>query len=145
MYVQKTKKKTVAAAKVSTFKKRIAANEETELETSGLLFEADDVAELLAEIFDEEITAEVSEDGSSVTFTIPDGEGGFEDFHVDAEGAGEIEEIEDLDEGEEGGESVKSSKTLPKASCLIKASTNRSTTGGGTGGASRTIRKLPRK
>ena len=63
--------------------RNIMADTEVAPEASELLFEADDVAELVAEVTGEDVTVEADED--KVEFTV-----GEEVFTVDTEGSGEI-------------------------------------------------------
>lgn len=104
MYIQKSTRKP------------IRANDEAEVvETSDLLFEADDVADLVAEVTGEEVTAEPAADGESVVFTVGD-----EEYTVEAE----------------GGEEILEARRARKNSKSIKASSKAH--------SGRVIRKIPR-
>lgn len=68
-------------------KKRIYANDAVDVapEATDLLFEAEDVAELVAEVTDEEVTVETSEAGDTVEFTV-----GEDVFTIEADGDEEV-------------------------------------------------------
>lgn len=72
--------------------RKIKASEEVEVtpEAMDLLFEAEDVAELIAEVTDEEVTVE--SDGETAEFTV-----GEDVYTVEAEGDEEILESRKLD------------------------------------------------
>lgn len=67
----------------------IKANTEVAPEATDLLFETEDVAELLAEATGEVVTADTTDDGNTVVFEIGEGED-TEAFEVTAEGDEEI-------------------------------------------------------
>jgi altronate dehydratase len=77
--------------KINKDRKAIRANEEVEVapEATALLFETEDVAELVAEATGQVVTADVSEDGDTVIFEVGEGEEA-EVFEVSAEGDEEI-------------------------------------------------------
>ncbi len=105
-------------------KRNIAAGEEVEVapEATDLLFETEDVAELLAEVTEQEVTAETTEDGS-VEFAV-----GEDDIYtVTPEGDEEV--LEAVRKPLQEKKSVKASKNNDKSS--VKAS--------------RVIRKVPTK
>ena len=54
-------------------------------EASELLFEAEDVAELIAEVTEDAVAVDVSDDGSTIKFTVGDAE-----YTVEAEGDEEV-------------------------------------------------------
>ena len=78
--------------KYSTKTKKIVADEEVAVapEAADLLFEAEDVAELIAEVTDKVV--EVTADGDEVTFAVGDAEAGedVEEYAVTAEGDEEV-------------------------------------------------------
>ena len=80
--------------KYSTKTKKIVADEEVAVapEAADLLFEAEDVAELIAEVTDKVV--EVTADGDEVTFAVGDAEAGedIEEYAITAEGDEEIVE-----------------------------------------------------
>lgn len=96
-------------------RKMIRANEDAAMETADLLFEAEDVADLVAEVTGEEVTVEANPDGDSVTFTV-----GEDEYTVEAEGDEEV---------------VESSTRMLRSRKPVKASTARG----------RVIRKMPRR
>lgn len=98
-------------------KRKITAGEEVDVapEATDLLFEAEDVAELVAEVTDEEVTAETTEDGS-VEFTV-----------------GEDDVYEVQPEGDE--EVLEATRKNVRNKKPVKASTNRR--------ARNVIRKVP--
>ena len=99
-------------------KRAIRANDETAVETMDLLFEAEDVADLVSEITGEDVSVEANDDGESVTFTV-----GEDEYTVEAEGNEEYVE----------------SATRQKYSGRIKASRSVPKTAG------RVVRRMPRK
>lgn len=98
--------------------KKVMANAEVAPEAADLLFEATDVADLIAEVTGEEVTVEA--DGTSVTFEV-----GEEAFRCEAE---------------EGDEVVESSTKIVKGKHPVKAS--RTIAGKKNG---RSVRQMPRK
>ena len=70
-------------------KTAIKAETEVAPEATALLFETEDVAELLAEATGEVVSADVSEDGDTVIFEVGEGEEA-EAFEVTAEGDEEV-------------------------------------------------------
>jgi nucleotide-binding universal stress UspA family protein len=97
--------------------KKIVAGTEVDPDATELLFQAEDVAELVAEVTGEEVVVEADDSGEAVTFNVGD-----EDVYtVEAEGTEEILEA--------------STKVL-RVKRPVKASTNRRP-------AKRTIRKVP--
>lgn len=106
-------------------KRKITAGEEIEVapEATDLLFEAEDVAELVAEVTDEEVTAEVTDDGS-VEFTV-----GEDDIYtVTPEGDEEV--LEAVTKVFKNKKSVKASRNNNKKAAVK---------------ASRVIKKVPNK
>lgn len=89
----------------STKKRRVMADTEVAPEATELLFEAEDVAQLAAEITGEDVEVTVDDSGDSVTFTIGD-----DDYIVDAEGDEEI---------------LEASTRVLKGKKKVSASTNR--------------------
>lgn len=65
----------------------VKADTDVATEATDLLFEAEDVAQLISEITGEDVTVEVSEDGESVDFTVGD-----EVYTAQAEGDEELVE-----------------------------------------------------
>lgn len=106
----------------------IRANEEVEVapEATALLFETEDVAELVAEATGEVVTADVSEDGETVVFEVGEGEEA-EVFEVTADGDEEVLEASTRVIGRR----VNASTRRNRARRPVKAS--------------RQIRKVPRK
>ena len=79
---------------ISKNKKRIYANDEiqepvvnVESDATDLLFEAEDVANLIAEVTESDVEVEVADDGDSVSFTVGDAV-----YNVEAEGDEEVVE-----------------------------------------------------
>lgn len=68
---------------------RVVAETEVSPEATDLLFETEDVAELLAEATGEVVTADTTDDGNTVVFEVGEGEE-TEVFEVTAEGDEEI-------------------------------------------------------
>jgi len=110
-------------------KRKIYADEEVGLEeatvsvepeAADLLFEAEDVAELIAEVTEEPVEVEVADDGGAVTFAV-----GEDEFTVEAEGDEEI---------------LEAVKKPMKNKRTVKASAKRKPVK-----SSRTIRKVPSK
>lgn len=90
MVTRNSKKASVKASNAKMPRRKIRANEEledavveVEPEATDLLFEAEDVAELVAEVTGEDVGVEVVED--SVVFTV-----GEEEFTVEPDGDEEI-------------------------------------------------------
>lgn len=120
MYIQKKSKKNVkASAAVRRARRAIRASEdeireeeggaasvEVDPDASDLLFEAEDVAELLAEVTGEEINVEADE--NTVVFEI-----GEDSYTVDAEGTEEI--LESTKRPLRGKASVRASKRVGRA------------------------------
>jgi len=69
--------------------RRVMAETEVAPEATALLFETEDVAELVAEATGEVVTADVADDGNTVVFEVGEGEEA-EVFEVSAEGDEEI-------------------------------------------------------
>ena len=65
----------------------VKADTDVATEATDLLFEAEDVAQLISEITGEDVTVEVNEDGESVDFTVGD-----EVYTAQAEGDEELVE-----------------------------------------------------
>ena len=102
MFIQK--RKIVAEEEIPMETPEVAEGEvEVAPEATDLLFEAEDVAEILAEVTGEEV--EVTADGDTATFAIGD-----EEFTVEAEGDEEI---------------VEARKKEIRGKKPVKASTNR--------------------
>ncbi len=97
-------------------RKTIRANDEIETEVMDLLFEAEDVADLVSEVTGEDVSVEASDDGESVTFVV-----GEDEYTVEAEGNEEL---------------VETSKRMRKTSTPVKASKTAS---------GRTVRRIVRK
>lgn len=91
-------------------KRKITAGEEVEVapEATDLLFEADDVAELVAEVTEQEVTAEVTENGD-VEFTV----GEDDVYTVSPEGDEEV--LEAVRKPLKGKKAVKASRVARKA------------------------------
>lgn len=87
---------------------RVVADTEVDVEATDLVFEAEDVAELVAEITGEDV--EVTADDTSVEFTVGD-----DVYTVEAEGDEEIVEM--------------STRVLRGSKRAVKASTNRAPRG----------------
>lgn len=103
MYIQKrASKKSKVNASARTRKQNIKAEDEiiedvvdeapveegvaeVDPEATDLLFEAEDVAELVAEVTGEEVAVEIADDGEAVVFTV-----GEDEFTVEPEGEEEI-------------------------------------------------------
>lgn len=96
--------------------RRVMAETDVAPEASELLFEAEDVAELVAEVTGEPV--EVTADGDSVTFDV-----GEDSYTVEAEGSEEM---------------VESCTRPAKKARPVSASTNRTPAG-------KTVRKLPKR
>lgn len=94
-----------------------AGDVDVDPKATDLLFEAEDVAELVAEVTGEPVEVEVDDDGNSVKFTV-----GEDEFNVEAEGNEEI---------------LESVRTRKKA---VKASTDAAKKSTG-----RVIKKFPKK
>lgn len=105
--------------------KRVYADEEINVapEATDLLFEAEDVAELVAEVTGEVV--DVTADGEQVVFAIGEGEGA-EEYTVTAEGDEEVLES--------SRRSLRGKRTV-SASRRVAASTR----------AGKTVRKTPRR
>lgn len=101
-------------------RRRIMAETDVAPEAAELLFEAEDVAELVAEVTGE--TVEVSADDTTVTFDV-----GEESFTVEADG---------------NEETVESAIRIARGRKPVSASTRR---GAMAGRRSRTVRKMPRR
>lgn len=84
----------------------IRANEEVVVPETDLLFEAEDVAELVSEITGEDVEVAAEED--AVTFTVGD-----EEFTVEAEGTEEI--VESARSARRGARSIKASKAVGRS------------------------------
>lgn len=105
-------------------RRRVYADEEVSVapEATDLLFEAEDVAELVAEVTGEVV--DVTADGDSVVFAIGEGEGA-EEFTVTAEGDEEV--LEATRRPLRGKRTVAASrKVAPRR--RVQASTTRRTT-----------------
>lgn len=104
-------------------KKRVTAGEEVNVapEAADLLFEAEDVAELMAEVTGQEV--EVTAEDTSVTFAVGD-----DQFTVEAEGDEEV--LESVRKNFRGKRSVKASTRRPAPRATSKA---------------RTIKKVPNR
>ena len=116
MYIQK--RKITAADEVDVDAMDTGA--EVAPEAADLLFEAEDVAELVAEVTGEPVEVSADDDGSTVTFAVGDDE-----FTVEAEGDEEI---------------LQSVRKTLRGKRPVSASTNRKPAKD-----SRVIRKLPSK
>ncbi len=103
-------------------RRRITAGEEVNVapEATDLLFEAEDVAELVAEVTGQEV--EVTAEDTAVTFAV-----GEDEFTVEAEGDEEV--LESVRKNFRGKRTVKASTRRP-----VKASASRK---------ARTIKKVP--
>lgn len=124
-------------------RRRIMADEELDMEVeqtgeatvapeaTDLLFEAEDVAELVAEVTGEVV--EVTADGDDVTFAIGEGDA-VEEYTVSAEGDEEV--LEAVRRPFSGKKSVAASRRTPARSRRIAASTTPVK-------GKRTIRKVP--
>lgn len=112
MYIDKTTKRRVAANRSVKSRRPIRAAEEDEMiedmsyEDTDLLFEAEDVAQLLAEVTGEAIDVTVNDDGESVIFSVGD-----EEYTVEAEGDEEV--LESCRRDIRGKKSVKASTNRP--------------------------------
>lgn len=84
----------------------IRANEEVVVPETDLLFEAEDVAELVSEITGEDVEVAAEED--AVTFTVGD-----EEFTVEAEGTEEI--VESARSTRRDARSIKASTTVGRS------------------------------
>lgn len=117
MYIDKNKRR-VSASKSVRSRRPVKAADETEdmemnvdevdevnVEDTDLLFEAEDVAQLLAEVTGEPIDVTVNDDGESVVFAVGDDE-----FTVQAEGDEEV---------------LETSRRVLKGKKSVKASTDR--------------------
>lgn len=114
MYIDKNKRR-VSASKSVRARRPVKAADETEdmemdvdevnVEDTDLLFEAEDVAQLLAEVTGEPIDVTVNDDGESVVFAVGDNE-----FTVQAEGDEEV---------------LETSRRVLKGKKSVKASTDR--------------------
>lgn len=117
MYIDKNKRR-VSASKSVRSRRPVKAADETEdmemnvdevdevnVEDTDLLFEAEDVAQLLAEVTGEPIDVTVNDDGESVVFAVGDNE-----FTVQAEGDEEV---------------LETSRRVLKGKKSVKASTER--------------------
>lgn len=102
-------------------------------EATDLLFEAEDVAELVAEVTGEPVEVEVADDGESVTFAV-----GEDEFLVQAEGDEEV--LEAVRRPLKGKKSVAAKKTV--AAKPVKASKKPATKK--PVAAKKAIRKVPR-
>lgn len=115
MYIDKNKRR-VSASKSVRSRRPVKAADETEdmemevdevnVEDTDLLFEAEDVAQLLAEVTGEPIDVTVNDDGESVVFAVGDNE-----FTVQAEGDEEV--LETSRRALKGKKSVKASTDRP--------------------------------
>lgn len=118
MYIDKNKRR-VSASKSVRSRRPVKAADETEdmemnvdevdevnVEDTDLLFEAEDVAQLLAEVTGEPIDVTVNDDGESVVFAVGDDE-----FTVQAEGDEEV--LETSCRALKGKKSVKASTKRP--------------------------------
>lgn len=115
MYIDKNKRR-VSASKSVRARRPVKAADETEdmemdvdevnVEDTDLLFEAEDVAQLLAEVTGEPIDVTVNDDGESVVFAVGDNE-----FTVQAEGDEEV--LETSRRVLKGKKSVKASTDSP--------------------------------
>lgn len=115
MYIDKNKRR-VSASKSVRSRRPVKAADETEdmemevdevnVEDTDLLFEAEDVAQLLAEVTGEPIDVTVNDDGESVVFAVGDNE-----FTVQAEGDEEV--LETSRRALKGKKSVKASTERP--------------------------------
>ena len=118
MYIDKNKRR-VSASKSVRSRRPVKAADETEdmemnvdevdevnVEDTDLLFEAEDVAQLLAEVTGEPIDVTVNDDGESVVFAVGDNE-----FTVQAEGDEEV--LETSRRVLKGKKSVKASTARP--------------------------------
>ena len=110
-------------------RKRVLAEEEINVapEATDLLFEAEDVAELVAEVTGEVV--DVTADGDNVTFAIGEGEAA-EEFTVTAEGDEEI--LEASRRQFRGKRTVKASRKVAASETPVKGRRT-----------ARTIRKVP--
>lgn len=100
--------------------KRVMAETDVAPEAAELLFEAEDVAELVAEVTGEVVEVEADDAGESVTFNV-----GEDAFTVEAEGTEET---------------VESCSRINRGKRAVAASTRR-----GSVSNSRVIRKMPRR
>ena len=102
-------------------RRRVMAETDVAPDAAELLFQAEDVAELVAEVTGEVVEVEADDAGESITFNV-----GEEAFTVEAEGTEET---------------VESSTRLARSKRPVSASTKRGTVGRN----SRTVRKAPRR
>lgn len=102
---------------VGTKSKRVMADADIGEEVTDLLFEAEDVADLVANVTGEDVAVEVSEDGETVEFNIGD-----ETYSCTAESTDEI---------------VESASRINRGTKKVSASTNRKP-------RSRMVRKISR-
>lgn len=86
-------------------RRAIRANEEVEIQETDLLFEAEDVAELVSEITGEDVEVAAEED--AVTFTVGD-----EEFTVEAEGTEEV--VESARSTRSGARPIKASRSVKR-------------------------------
>lgn len=84
-------------------------------EATDMLFEAEDVAELVAEVTGEEVTVEVDDADDSVIFTV-----GEEEFTIEPEGDEEI--LEASSKQLRGKADVRATKKAPVAKKAVRAS-----------------------
>lgn len=89
-------------------------------EATDMLFEAEDVAELVAEVTGEEVTVEVDDADDSVIFTV-----GEEEFTIEPEGDEEI--LEASRKVLKGKSVVRASRKAPAARKAVRASRKAST------------------
>ena len=85
-------------------------------EATDLLFEAEDVAELIAEVTGEAVEVEIADDADTVTFTVGD-----EEFVVEAEGNEEI--LESVRKNLRGKKVVNASTRKPTGKVIKKIPT----------------------
>lgn len=111
MFIQKTR---------GRMGRRVMADTEVAPEAAELLFQAEDVAELVAEVTGEVVEVEADDAGEAVTFNI-----GEESYTVEAEG---------------GEETVESCTRVGRSRRPVSASTRRGSVRNG-----RVVRKAPRR
>lgn len=103
--------------------RRVMAETDVAPEAAELLFQAEDVAELVAEVTGEVVEVEADDAGEAVTFNV-----GEEAFTVEAEGTEET---------------VESSTRMARSRRPVSASTRRGSVSGARNG--RVVRKAPRR
>lgn len=125
---------------ISKNRKRIVANDEVEEavvnvepEASDLLFEAEDVANLIAEVTESDVEVEVSDDGDTVSFTVDDNV-----YTVEAEGNEELVESSTRVTKKAGSKKVTASrKAAPQKAAPRKAAPRKPVTA-----STRTVRRV---